>query len=407
MSQELQSAGTLLDRVDPVLPCPNCEGSGLATFYQVRDVPVHSVLLMPTREKAVAYPRGDLLLGFCPSCGFISNVLFDVDRNDYSTEYEETQGFSPVFNAFADSLAKRMVEDYGVRGQTVLEIGCGKAEFLMRMVDFGENQGIGVDPSIVPERIPAEYTDRIAIIPELYSKEHGDFAADFIVCRHTLEHIAPTAEFLRTLRGAIGDRMDTTVFFELPETLRVLEEGAFWDVYYEHCSYFTPGSLARLFRAGGFDIVELSLDYDDQYILLVAKPAAGPTEPAFALEDDLDALRTLVARFETAAPETIGRWRTKIVEATDAGKKVAIWGAGSKAVAFLTTLGVGERIEVLVDVNPYKQGRFMPGTGQEVSAPDFLAEYQPDLVIAMNPIYREEIQADLDRMGVQAELVAV
>ena len=70
-----------------------------------------------------------------------------------------------------------------------------------------------------------------------------------MLCRHTLEHIAPTGRFLRTIRNVIGDRSDTVVLFELPDAVRILREGAFWDINYEHCSYFSPGSLSRLFRA--------------------------------------------------------------------------------------------------------------------------------------------------------------
>ena len=55
--------------------------------------------------------------------------------------------------------------------------------------------------------------------------------------------------------------------------IKGLREAAFWDVYYEHCSYFSTGSLARLFRAAKFDLLELGRDYGDQYLLLAARPA--------------------------------------------------------------------------------------------------------------------------------------
>jgi len=64
----------------------------------------------------------------------------------------------------------------------------------------------------------------------------------------TLEHIADTADFIKMVRGSLQDSPSTDVFFQVPDVLRVLEEEAFWDIYYEHCSYFSIGSLARLFR---------------------------------------------------------------------------------------------------------------------------------------------------------------
>jgi hypothetical protein len=387
--------------------CPNCGERGHASYYDVDQVPVHSVLLMRTREQALGYPRGDIRLAYCPACGFFWNSVFDASVHEYSTEYEETQGFSPSFNAFADGLARDMVERYDVHSRDVLEIGCGKGEFLVRMCEMGDNRGIGVDPAIVPDRVPPEWRERIRIVQDLYSEKYRHLKADFVCCRHTLEHIAPTGEFLRGVREAIGDRKDTVVFFELPETIRVLEEGAFWDVYYEHCSYFSPGSLARLFRASHFELTELRLGFGDQYILLVARPTDGPTRASLPLEDDLARLDTLAKRFEVEGPRTRERWRKLIQDLASDGQRVAIGGAGSKAVAFLTTLGLKDEVGMLIDIKPYKHGKFLPGTGHEVHGPRALVEYRPDHVVVMNPIYCDEIRRDLKAMDLAPELLPV
>ncbi len=67
------------------------------------------------------------------------------------------------------------------------------------------------------------------------------------------------------VRRAIGDSFDTTVFFQIPDMSRVLKDVAFWDVYHEHCSYFTAGALRNLFVMSGFDVMDVWTDYDDQY----------------------------------------------------------------------------------------------------------------------------------------------
>jgi hypothetical protein len=93
-------------------------------------------------------------------------------------------------------------------------------------------------------------------------------------------------------------------------------------------------------------------------------------------------------------------WRRKLARWKAEGKKVVLWGGGSKGVAFLTTLGLTlDDVEVAVDINPIKTGTFMAGTGQEIVAPSFLAGYRPDVVVIMNPVYRQEITADLTAMG--------
>jgi SAM-dependent methyltransferase len=230
----------------------------MKTFYQVRDIPVHSVLLMRSQEQALNYPRRDLQLGFCPSCGFISNVLFDPSVHEYSTSYEETQGFSPTFNAFARQLAQRWVEEYELRGKTVLEIGCGKGEFLALLVELGVGKGIGIDPAFVPERLRTRAGGRLEFVQDFYGEKYAHLQADAICCRHTLEHIAPTGEFMETIRRTVGSRQDTLLLFEVPDMSRILNEVAFWDIYYEHCSYFTTGAIARLFGHAGFKVLELA-----------------------------------------------------------------------------------------------------------------------------------------------------
>jgi hypothetical protein len=187
----------------------------------------------------------------------------------------------------------------------------------------------------------------------------------------------------------------------------VLREVAFWDVYYEHCSYFTPGSLTRLFRQTGFDVLDLALDYDDQYILIEARPGSGTVTPALDLEEQAATVVEEARRFSRAFAETKAGWRERVSQARAEGRKPVIWGAGSKGVSFLTTLGIDDDIEYAVDVNPFKHGKFMAGTGQEIVSPESLAEYQPGLVIAMNPIYLDEIGAQLSSLGVSADLVAV
>ena len=95
-------------------------------FYSVENVPAHSVLLMSSAEQARDYPRGQIRLGFCPRCGFISNVAFESQLSDYSPHYEETQHYSPRFQRFARELAGQLIENYNLRHKTVLDIGCGK-----------------------------------------------------------------------------------------------------------------------------------------------------------------------------------------------------------------------------------------------------------------------------------------
>ena len=385
--------------------CPACSSADLRIFHEQLSIPVNSCLLLDDANDARAFPRGDLVLAFCRTCGFVFNTVFDIGQSEYSSRYEETQGFSQRFRDFAQQLATIWVERHQLSGRSVLEIGCGKGEFLVEMMKAGAGSGIGIDPSFRADRMEGEEAERIEWIADFYGEKYSHLKADAVVCRHTLEHIAPVGEFVGMIRRTIGAD-DSVVLFELPDVARVLEDVAFWDIYYEHCSYFSLGSMARLFRANGFELTNLATAFDDQYLLLDCVPGAG-TGPLLPGEDDLARLEAAVDHFEQEYPRAVQRLRDEIRSGADRGRRAVIWGAGSKGVSYLTTLGLQDEIGYAVDINPYKHGMFMAGTGQEVVGPEFLREYGPDLVVAMNPIYLAEIRAELDRVGVDADLVGV
>jgi SAM-dependent methyltransferase len=386
--------------------CPCCDSEGLETFYELEGVPSHSCLLMETREEALAFPKADLRLALCRTCGFVFNVAFDPELQAYSERYEDPQGFSPRFREFAHALASRLVSEHTLEGQTVLEIGCGKGEFLALLCELGGSHGIGIDPAVVEDRIQEAAGGRVTFIQDYYSEEYADVTGNLVICRHTLEHIHDPAHLLGLALGSL-DGPSAVLCVEVPDLMRVLRHTGFWDLYYEHCSYFTPGSLARLLRRVGFAVTDVSLEFDDQYVVAEAVRADSVETAILEAEEDPSVVAQEVAGFQARVDGELSRWRSEIAQLEHAGKRAVVWGSSSKGVAFLTTLGLDRGIEYVVDVNPYRHGRFMVGTGQEIVPPSFLAGYQPDVVIAMNSIYRDEIQRDLDRLGVGGRLVAL
>jgi SAM-dependent methyltransferase len=377
---------------------------GKESFYTVRDVPVNSVLLVRSREEAESFPTGDIELAFCPETGFITNQVFSEDNVNYNAEYEETQGFSGTFSAFHRRLAQDLIDRYNLRNKTILEIGCGKGEFLTLLCEMGENEGIGFDPAYHPERNTSPAAERITFVQDFYSEAYAGHQADFVCCKMTLEHIPDVADFVGMVRRAVGENSDPVVFFQVPDVRRVLRDVAFWDIYHEHCSYFSAGSLGRLFRRQGFDVLSLWTDYDDQYLMIEAKPRAGEASDPLPEEESPAELRADIRQFTEVVQRRLQNWRQLLVEGAETDRHVALWGGGSKAVAFLTTLGVKDEVRTVVDINPYKHGTYLPGAAHRVSAPSELVGNPPDVVIIMNPIYHDEIQADLRDLGLDPVL---
>ena len=341
-------------------------------FFELSGLAGGSSIVLEDRASALAFPRGDLVLGFCPGCGFVCNLAFSPVLASDAARWEDTQGYSNTFNQFQRQLAADLVARHALHGRRIVEIGCGQGEFLALLCELGPNEGVGFDPEFVPDRgvIPASVTAEVR--KEAFVDRTASPEADFICCKMTLEHIDDVEPFVRNLRRALRDRPASGAYALVPESQRILSECAFEDIYYEHCSYFTPGSLARLFRAQGFAVDRLDVTYGGQYLSLEAHPAEpGATSAPLAAEEPVESVAALVESFSRRFEVRTREWHDRIASRLAEGP-VVLWGSGSKAVAFMHATGTGELIEHVVDVNPYRQGRFVACTGQQILAPEQL-----------------------------------
>jgi hypothetical protein len=189
--------------------------------------------------------------------------------------------------------------------------------------------------------------------------------------------------------------------------VRILDIQAFWDIFYEHCSYFSPGSYARLFRSSGFEVLDLFLDYDNQYLFLEARPADGSSENIHPLEESVAALKEKTHVFVERINAQLAEWRTRLEAFKNTGRKVVVWGGGSKSVGFLTQFDDIGLIEHVVDINPHMTGNFIPGIGIQYVNPDFLTGYKPDVIIVMNSVYLDEIRSSLAERGLHPEMLGL
>jgi SAM-dependent methyltransferase len=382
--------------------CPNCRQNDFEDFFVIPGAPVHSLVTIKDYKEAISVPKKEISLAFCNHCGFIFNSSFDTSLDYYTQGYEDQQGFSPTFVKFITGVTQRFIDRYDIKGKDVIEIGCGKGDFITLISELGNNNGIGIDPAWVPGR--ARQNPKVRFIREFYADKHGDLRADCIACRHTLEHIHDTYGFMETIRKSIRDDQEVVLFFEVPSIVRILKIQAFWDIFYEHCTYMSPGSLARLFRLTGFEVLDMYLEYDQQYLFIEAKPVKGISKKIHPLEEPVGELRELTRYFVDRITVQLEDWRNKLLKFREENKKVVIWGGGSKSVGFLTQFHDVGVIAHVVDINPHMQGNYIPGIGIRYVGPDFLEAYRPDVVIVMNSVYMEEIRKMLQGMGVDPEM---
>lgn len=384
--------------------CPCCQHDNLEAFFTIEDAPIQSVITVDSYDAALAIPRQTIELNLCHACGFIFNRTFNRDWDYYTQGYEDQQSFSPMFRDFIHTVTNRFINRYSMRQKRIFEIGCGKGDFLQLICQLGDNSGVGLDPAWDASRAPT--SAHVNFRKDFFGPETPQIDSDCIVCRHTLEHIPNAQQFVRTIRDTCRTQQPI-LLFEVPNMLRILQTHSFWDIFNEHCNYFTPASLAGLFRRNYFDVLDLHLEYNQQYLLIEGRPSDKRPTSKHPLEESFSELKLLVARFTSVMNKQLESWRTRLCAYKDSGRRVVLWGGGSKAVGFLTQFDSIGLIEHVVDINPYLAGNFIPGFGIQYQQPDFLKAYQPDVVIAMNGIYTKEIRSMLSTRKLYPEIIGL
>ena len=388
----------------PALPCPVCGGDDIrVVFRTAAPVPVFCNWLYASAEAALDAAAAEIRLVVCAGCGHLYNEAHDEALVTYGAGYENSLHFSPSFSRYADGLAARLVSQHGLGGGTVLEIGSGKGDFLTLLVEHGAGQAVGYDPSYDGEQDADIGDARITFVRGLFPERPGGLDVDLVCARHVLEHVQHPAAMLSTLRDALRASRPAVLYVEVPDGGYLLGETALWDLIYEHPSHFTASSLHRLSTDAGLPVTSLSTSFGDQYLCLeatsdvdrrgVSAPSVGPV---------LD----LAAGFADRASYAIHYWQDELAQAAAAGRRVALWGTGSKGVTFLNVVPGALAVEHVVDVNPRKHGKHVPGTGHQVVGPPALPSNPPDLVIVMNPLYVDEVRSEMSRLGIRAEVMS-
>ena len=205
------------------------------------------------------------------------------------------------------------------------------------------------------------------------------------------------------VRRAIGSN-NTALYFEVPNSLFTLRDLGIWDIIYEHCGYFSASSLERLFTDSGFSVNDLREVFGRQFLSIEVQPSADDNIRSPG-STGIPLVATYANAFEKEYAEKRAVWKSRIDGFKNNGKRIVVWGAGSKGVTFLNMLRVRDEVTNIIDLNPHKQGKYVPGTGHQVVSPEHLKNNPPDTVIVMNPIYTDEIASSLKAMNVAAEIV--
>jgi SAM-dependent methyltransferase len=338
-------------------------------LYRVTDLPVLQNRTFADAATARASSSADMVLVQDSASGLIFNQAFDADKLSYDSDYQNEQAYSTQFQKHLGDVEGIIARHFS--GQQLIEVGCGKGYFLELLRDKGYAI-TGIDP--------AYEGDNAEVIKAPFTRGLG-LAADAIVLRHVLEHIADPVSFLAQIAEA---NQGGQIYIEVPCFDWIVDHRAWFDLFYEHVNYFRLADLRRLFGT----VHEAGHLFGGQYLYIVADLASlqlTSTDPIPPLE--------LPANFTLSLSRAV-----EIIQASPQ-QGAAIWGASSKGVIYSLFLQrAGVAIDQVVDINPAKQGRYLPLSGVRVSSPQEARDALPEgaNLFVMNSNYLEEIKRMTD-----------
>jgi Methyltransferase domain/C-methyltransferase C-terminal domain len=349
-----------------------CDSDSPIIFKQ-NNIPIFQNKVYETETKALKAVMGDVELVQSMWSGFIFNKAFDLGLMQYDENYQNEQSKSLVFQKHLDSVL-RLLLAFGMRERRVVEIGTGKGVFFELLLKEGIDCW-GFDPTYEGsnERIIKEY----------FSDKYNNINADIIIMRHTLEHIPMPFSFIHTIAKA--NQYKGYLFIEVPTFDWIVKKNAFWDIFYEHCNYFTQHSLCSMFdQAISGDL------FGGQYIYLWA---------------DLSTLRSSIPKgqnFDTRTDLELQDTLDYYFHFLKSSGSMAVWGAGAKGSTFLNLLDPKrEYVSYVIDINPAKQNRYIAGTGHVIFPPEALQSKPVENILIMNENYFDEIESSQRNVNIK------
>ncbi|SDL79647.1 Methyltransferase domain-containing protein [Nonomuraea maritima] len=378
--------------------CRLCGSPDLAGVVDLGATPPCELFLTADRldEPEPTYP---LHLRVCSRC-WLAQLPPLITPEETFTEYAY---FSSYSNSWVEH-ARAFVVGAGLRPDAfVVEVASNDGYLLQHVVERGV-RCLGIEPSANVGRAAAAKgvpTLTEFLSPEVGARvraEHGP--ADLVVANNVYAHIPDVVGFTKGLRALVAD--DGRVSIEVQHLLTLMELNQYDTIYHEHFQYYTVASAQRALASGGLHLVDVELlPTHGGSIRLWAQPEEAPVsarvvevlarEKAAGLHE-LSGYRDFAARVAKVRRDLL----RFLIDAADAGRTVVGYGAPGKGNTLLNHCGIRpDLLAYTVDRNPYKHGRFTPGSRIPIHEPERIAADRPDYVLVLPWNLREELVEQL------------
>jgi len=308
----------------------------------------------------------------CKGCGL---VQLNNDPVSYYKEVIRAAAFSEEMRDFRVEQFKNFVNKYGLKDKKVVEIGCGKGEFLSLMSE-AETKAFGIefgDESVAVCHREGLSVSKFYIESDKDILEGGPFDCFFIM--NFFEHLPDPNTTLKALYNNLTD--DGLGLVEVPNFDMILDNSLFSEFINDHLFYFTRETLGSTLARNGFEIVECEEVWYKYIISAVVRKRKRLDTSSFYKQQN---------KIKNDIQEFVSR---------HGYGRVAVYGAGHQALAIISIANIGDAIRYVVDDAPFKQGKYTPATHVPIVSSKHLEEDPVDAIIIMAASYSDEVAGKL------------
>lgn len=375
---------------------------------------VHRVVdlgMSPLCESYLEERQLDRMEAFYPLHVWVCHECFLVQLNEYVraeeifTEYAYFSSYSSSWLKHAEDYVAMISDRLQLNDQSVvIELASNDGYLLQYFVKRGI-PCLGVEPAqnvakaAEARGVPTE----VSFFDEAKGRQLSNRKADLILGNNVLAQVPDLNTFVAGIPHVL--KPTGTVTIEFPHLMKLFDENQFDTIYHEHFCYFSLIAAETIFARHGmtiFDVEELWTHGGS--LRIYARPTSDESRPVSARVLELRAREEAAGyrrvetytRFEERVRETKRKLLELLIRIKREGKRIAGYGAPGKGNTLLNYCGIrGDFLDFTVDRNPYKQGRYLPGTHIPISEPERIDREKPDYIFILPWNFKDEILTQL------------
>lgn len=374
-------------------------------LLKLEDMPA-SAQNIPDENQVGADHGITLWLHQCPHCGL---VQFDCEPVDYYRDVIRSGGFSTTMVELRKRQYSHFIEFCGLEGKKIIEVGCGRGEFLSVLTGFPVG-AFGIEHR--EDLVEIAVRDGLEVWEGFTETEDLELAGpsarppyDAFLSFNFLEHQPDPVTMLRCIYRNLAD--DGVGLITVPSLEYILQYDGYYELIRDHLAYYTFDTLRNLLNICGFRVLEEEMVNRDTLSVIVKKI------PDFEFGTAKEGQRTACSPVDVTGLKNSQSIITDEVNGLVSrlhgqGKTLAVWGASHQGFTLAATTKLGDKVSYIIDSAPFKQGRFAPASHLPIVSPDYAAGHPVDAVLIVAPGYTDEIAGIIrQRFGPETEILTL